>query len=367
MAAPPPSPGASPPSPGAAVPAERERAPAVTDRASRNGSHPATPSTGSAAAPKPGPFLKWAGGKGQLLPELLRRVPQQLDGYYEPMVGGGALFFALAGDEENRPRPAVLNDANADLVSAYTVVRDRVEALIGCLEEYGSTYLAADAEERARLYYEVRAAEPDGDVERAARLLFLNRTCFNGLYRVNRAGRFNVPHGRYARPRILAAEALRAASRALADVELRTGDVVDACAGAGRGDLVYLDPPFFPLSATSSFTDYTAGSFGPADQARLRWLVDDLTERGACVMLSNSPHPWVLGAYESARYRLVEGRGGGATAAGEPSAATYSHHRIEEVPARRMINSRGDRRSAIIELIVTNPPLVEAIERGSAS
>jgi len=366
MAELPPGPGAAPP--GAAAPAEHARATDTGGRdasPSRNGSHPVTPSPEGAASPrpKPGPFLKWAGGKGQLLPELLRRVPPDIDGYYEPMVGGGALFFALAGDEERRPRRAVLNDANADLVTAYTVVRDLVEPLIGRLEGYARAYLDADAEERARLYYEVRAAEPDGDIERAARLLFLNRTCFNGLYRVNRAGRFNVPHGRYARPRILDADALRAASAALADVELRCGDVADACARAGRGDLVYLDPPFVPLSATSSFTDYTKGSFGLADQRRLRWLIDDLTERGACVMLSNSPAEWVRAAYETARFAVTPPAGDGSPGLD----ATYVHHRIDEVQARRMINSRGDRRSAITELIVMNPPLLDAIERGSAS
>ncbi len=363
MAAPPPSPGAPPPSPGAAAPATDQRAPAAGTRgarASRNG-------TRAAAPPRPGPFLKWAGGKGQLLPELLRRVPSGVGGYYEPMVGGGALFFALAGDEERRPRHAVLNDANADLMAAYRAVRDLVEPLIGRLEGYARAYLDADAEERARLYYEVREREPKSKLERAARLIFLNRTCFNGLYRVNRTGRFNVPHGRYARPRIVDAEALRAASRALAEVELRDDDVEQACAGAGPGDLVYLDPPFVPLSATSSFTDYTAGSFGPADQLRLRWLIDDLTERGACVMLSNSPTDWVRAAYETARYRVTPAAGEGSPGAGGPARAAHAHHRIEEVQARRMINSRGDRRSAITELIVTNPPLVEALDRGSAS
>ena len=361
MAAPPPSLGASPPSPGAAVPATPARTPAArtrSARASRNGSHAAAP-------PRPGPFLKWAGGKGQLLPELLRRVPTGVGGYYEPMVGGGALFFALVGDEERRPGRAVLNDANVDLISAYRAVRDLVEPLIERLEGYADAYLDADAEERARLYYEVRAQQLDDELERAARLLFLNRTCFNGLYRVNRAGRFNVPHGRYARPRILDGEALRAASRALADVELLDGDVAEACAGAGPGDFVYLDPPFSPLSPTSSFTDYTAGGFGRVDHLRLRWLIDDLTERGTYVMLSNSPADWVRAAYESARYPVAPPAGDGPPAAGAPAA--YAHHRIEEVQARRMINSRGDRRSAIGELIVTNPPLVEALHRGSAS
>ncbi len=328
-------------------------------RAVRNG-------TLATASSRPSPFLKWAGGKGQLLPELLRRVPPDVSGYYEPMVGGGALFFALSRDDDRRPRTAVLNDANADLIVAYRVVRDLVEPLIGLLEGYADTYLNADTEERARIYYEMRAREPDGEEESAARLLFLNRTCFNGLFRVNRAGRFNVPHGRYARPRILDAEALRAASHALADVELRCGDVVDACAGAGDGDFVYLDPPFVPISVTSSFTDYTAGSFGVSDQLRLRWLIDDLTERGAYVMLSNSPADWVRAAYETARYPATASAEEKPLEADSPADDTHTHHLIEEVQARRMINSRGDRRSAVTELIVTNPPLVEALHHGSA-
>ena len=328
-------------------------------RAARNG-------TLATASSRPSPFLKWAGGKGQLLPELLRRVPPDVGRYYEPMIGGGALFFALSGDEVRRPQAAVLNDANDDLMAAYRVVRDLVEPLIVLLGGYESTYLNADAEERARIYYEMRAREPDGEEERAARLLFLNRTCFNGLFRVNRAGRFNVPHGRYARPRILDAEALRAASHALTDVELRCGDVVDACEGAGHGDFVYLDPPFVPISATSSFTDYTAGSFGVSDQLRLRWLIDDLTERGACVMLSNSPVDWVRAAYETARYPATAPAGAKPLGADRTAGDAHTHHLIEEVQARRMINSRGDRRSAVTELIVINPPLVEALHHGSA-
>ncbi len=349
MAAPRPGAGGRTP---ARAPAPRTAAAAAPEvGAARNGAGPAL-------APSPRPFLKWAGGKGQLRGELLRRVPVEIGAYFEPMVGGGALFFALAGGDGRRLARAVLNDANAELVEAYRVVRDRVEPLIRRLETYAREYLEGDDAGRERYYYEVRAAEPSDEVERAARMLFLNRTCYNGLYRVNRAGRFNVPHGRYVRPRILDADALRGASGALAPVELRSVDVADAVADAVAGDLVYIDPPFFPLSKTSSFTDYTTGRFGEREQLELRWLIDELTERGVLVMLSNSDADWVRAAYETARYRV-----GGSD--GSPG-ATYARHELELVPARRMINSRGDRRSPIDELIVMNPPLVEALGRGAA-
>ncbi len=308
-------------------------------------------SNGAGPAPPPRPFLKWAGGKGQLRGELLRRVPVDIGAYFEPMVGGGALFFALAGGDERRLARAVLNDANSDLMAAYRVVRDGVEPLVRRLETYAREYLGRDDEGRERYYYEVRAQEPAGEVERAARMLFLNRTCYNGLYRVNRAGRFNVPHGRYVRPRILDADALRSASRALARVDLRSVDVADAVADAEAGDFVYIDPPFVPRSKTSSFTDYTTGRFGTRAQLELRWLIDELTERGVLVMLSNSDAEWVRAAYETARY---------------PAGETFAHHEIDRVPARRMINSRGDRRSPVDELVVMNPPLAEALSRGAA-
>lgn len=308
-------------------------------------------SNGAGPAPQPRPFLKWAGGKGQLRGELLRRVPVEVGAYFEPMVGGGALFFALAGGDERRLGRAVLNDANSELMAAYRVVRDGAEPLIRRLETYASEYLGRDDEGRERYYYEVRAQEPAGEVERAARMLFLNRTCYNGLYRVNRAGRFNVPHGRYVRPRILDAEALLSASRALAGVDLRSVDVAAAVADAEAGDFVYIDPPFVALSATSSFTDYTSARFDTRAQLELRWLIDELTERGVLVMLSNSDVDWVRAAYGTARYRAGE---------------AFAHHEIDVVPARRMINSRGDRRSPVDELVVMNPPLVEALRRGAA-
>ena len=161
-------------------------------------------------------------------------------------------------------------------------------------------------------------------------MIFLNKTGFNGLYRVNRQGRFNVPHGRHKRPRILDCGGLEAASRALQGVELLTADFTEVCASAKAGDLVYFDPPFHPLSETSNFTAYTSTEFGKRDQLRLKFLIDDLTARGVDAMLSDSPHPWIVGLYEGSRYEVAQ------------------------FPARRAINSRADRRGAIDELLVTN-------------
>ena len=284
----------------------------------------------------PRPFLKWAGGKQQLLPALRAATPSSFERYIEPFLGGGALFFALAQDGRipTTPGAAVLADLNAELVTTYIEVRDDLDRLAGRLAELEAAYLPADAETRAAMFYATRDESPTSPLEVAARLFFLNKTCFNGLYRVNRSGRFNVPHGRYSRPRILDRPTLEAASAALCHVEVRIADFEAVCADARRGDFVYLDPPFHPLSPTSSFTAYTRDDFGREDQLRLKWLMDDLTERGVAVMLSNSPHPWLVGLYEADRGR----------------------YRVERVPARRAINARGAGRGAIDELLVTNDP-----------
>ena len=284
---------------------------------------------GEAAVPAR-PFLKWAGGKTQLLPALLERVPATIQTYYEPFAGGGALFFALTANPEFAPRRAVLNDMNPELVIAYTVVRDHLDELLARLEVLSTNYLEADDEARATIYYEIRDEPQTTPVKVAARLIFLNKTCFNGLYRVNRRGLFNVPHGRYKKPRILDSENLAAVSRALQHAEISHGDFEVACADAVPGDFVYLDPPFFPLSETASFTAYTEGAFGHEEQLLLKWLMDGLRERGVASMLSNSPHHWVVGAYEASRYI------------------------VERTPARRSINSKGDGRGTIDELVVTS-------------
>ncbi len=288
----------------------------------------AHPAASSAARP----FLKWAGGKQQLLPALLEAMPTSFNRYFEPFLGGGALFFALA--QERAPLRAVLGDANADLIATYEVVRDHLDALCAHLARLEGEYHAEDAEGRAAAYYRIRESRPTSKLGVAARFIFLNKTCYNGLYRVNSSGRFNVPHGRYKAPRILDRPVLAAAARALAEAELACDDVEATCASAVAGDFVYFDPPFHPLSPTSSFTRYTSSDFGWADQERLRVCIDGLTARGVHVLLSDSPHPLIVYLYESAGYEL------------------------QRIPARRAINSKVGGRGPIDELLVSNAPLL---------
>jgi DNA adenine methylase len=269
------------------------------------------------AVPAARPFLKWAGGKGQLLDQFEPLFPRQFAGYHEPFTGSGAVFFRL------RPRRAVLSDANRELVEAFEVVRDDVDALIRLLRRHPY---------EERYYYRMRALDPSdlSKVERAARLLYLNRTCFNGLYRVNRSGQFNVPFGRYANPVICPEENLRAASAALEGVPVKNEPFERVVGRARRGDFVYFDPPYFPLSATSSFTAYTRDAFGPEQQERLRDVVVALSLRGCKVMLSNSYCRYILNLYRGSGFR------------------------IHKVHATRAINCRAAKRGAIPEAVITN-------------
>jgi DNA adenine methylase len=234
------------------------------------------------------PFLKWAGGKRSLAPRVVEMLPDSYRRYVEPFLGAGAVFFAAR--ERRRSLQSVLSDLNAELIAAFEVVRDRPGPLIAALRVLEQGYLAGDREGRRAFYYDVRATEPGPPVERAARTIFLNRTGYNGLYRVNSRGRFNVPHGRYARPVICDEAVLRAASAALQGAVLLHADFGAVCRGAGAGDFVYLDPPYQPLSATSRFTSYTSNGFGPDDQRRLRDEFESLTRRGVAAVLSNSDH-----------------------------------------------------------------------------
>lgn len=238
------------------------------------------------------PFLKWAGGKTKLLPDLYARLPERFGRYFEPFLGGGALFFAL------QPGASSLSDVNLDLVQVYEVVRDQVDALVEELEGY--------VYERA-FYYDMRAEDPCQmtPVKRAARMLYLNRTCFNGLYRVNKKGRFNVPFGRYKAPVICQEDRLREASRALEGHEIRRVDYRQAVASAQAGDLVYFDPPYHPVSSTASFTAYTGARFDESDQRALADLLAELTERGVSCMLSNSDTPFTRELYRDFRVDIV--------------------------------------------------------------
>jgi len=289
----------------------------------------------------PQPFLKWAGGKKQLLAEFAQRFPGGLsDGsitrYIEPFVGGGAVFFYVAG--QYLLSECHIFDANRDLVLAYRVVREDPEGLIALLKEMESAYLRCSEVAREAWYYEVRDRfnhGTGGGTERAADLIFLNRTCYNGLYRVNSRGVFNVPFGRYARPRILQEERLRAAAAMLENTRIHHGDFSECEPYVDEHTFVYFDPPYRPINRTSSFTRYASGGFSDADQARLAALFLALHKKGACVMLSNSDPKNV-----DPEDRFFESMYGGFV--------------IERVPARRAINSNGLLRGRINELIIRN-------------
>jgi DNA adenine methylase len=230
------------------------------------------------------PIVKWVGGKRQVLPALLAHVPKRISTYIEPFAGGAALFFGLCNRERTHGftfERAILCDQNEELIACYRAVRDDVDGVIEALRPY-----RYDRD----LFYEVRAQSTAGwgDVARGARFLFLNRTCFNGLWRVNSKGVFNVPFGRYTNPRIVDEVALRLASEALARVDLRCGDFLGTLAAATPEDFVYFDPPYVPVSKTANFTAYAKGGFGNDDQLRLLGAMRSLTKRKVPFMLSNA-------------------------------------------------------------------------------
>lgn len=235
-------------------------------------------------APEARPFVKWVGGKRQLLEEIRRNLPAKFGAFHEPFIGGGALFFA------QRPRRAVLGDMNERLVRTYRGVRDEVDAVVKLLRSYPHD---------RDFFLELRASAIDerSDAEVAAWFIYLNRTGFNGLYRVNRKNRFNVPFGDNANPTICDEENLRACSKALQKAEVHCEDFAAVLRRAKRSDVVYFDPPYVPLSATSQFTAYTAGGFGMDAQVRLRDVALELKRRGVHVLLSNSDSPVVHELY----------------------------------------------------------------------
>lgn len=268
------------------------------------------------------PVLKYAGGKTQLLPEILKRLPAKIGTYYEPFIGGGAVFFALAA--EGRFERAVISDTNYELVELYATIRDDIDGLI---RELLSNPIFFNDE---RAYYVVRAAtDLSTPASRAARTIYLNKTGFNGLYRVNKSGLFNVPFGRYKNPKICDEENLRACARELQGVQITWVDFEVMVGGyPSAGDAVYLDPPYLPLSKTSSFTAYGKLGFGPDDHRRLAAYFDRQTEQEAAALLSNADMPLIR--------------------------QLFAKHRVESVSARRTINSKGEKRGAVSELLVSN-------------
>ena len=300
------------------------------------------------AASEARPFLKWAGGKRQLLPQLRRFYPARFGAYHEPFLGSGAVFFDLAATGRLRRGAVRLTDVNTDLIGCWLQVRDAPDAVIDRLR----TLESGHGDDPAGHYYRIRdkrfnparrhsmrgpgAYTPD----LAAMLIYLNRTGYNGLFRLNSKGMFNVPRGRYVKPRICDADNLGRVAATLSDLAAAIDyqpyrQVLHA---AGRGDFIYFDPPYAPLSATARFTSYTPGGFTSADQRQLQQVVVELAERGCHVLLSNSTAPEVAELYDENRDALRVGI------------------RAHKVAARRAINSAAARRGAIMEYAITNMP-----------
>ena len=289
------------------------------------------------------PFIKWVGGKSQLISQLEPLLPADFDQkrdvtYIEPFVGGGAMLFNMLQAHDNISR-AVINDINPDLTVCYETVRDRPDELVRSLASIQEDYYSVENEEAKKAYYlRVRDrfnAKPADPVEITTLFFFLNRTCFNGLYRVNRAGKFNVPFGRYERPLICDAETIEADSKLLQNVTILTGDFEQTFEHIGGNTFFYFDPPYRPLSDTSSFNDYAKESFDDAAQIRLKHFCDRLHNAGISFMLSNSD---CLGKNGTDRF----------------FDDLYEDYDISRVWAARSVNANGAKRGKLTEILVRN-------------
>ncbi|MFM1918496.1 MAG: Modification methylase LlaDCHIA [Candidatus Hydrogenedentota bacterium] len=271
----------------------------------------------------PRPFLKWVGGKGQLLGELLPRVEAacSIERYHEFFLGGGALFFHLSSLGMLGRQPPQLSDANQRLIEVFDALRKDANGVLAPLREHARLHSPEH-------YYATRASVPDTPAARAARIIYLNRTCFNGLYRENSRGEFNVPMGRYDNPLICDAANLRAVSVALKRARITCQGFEQAAEAVAPGDFVYLDPPYDPVSETANFTSYHAMAFGREQQRQLAATYRMLDQRGARLLLSNSDTPFIR--------------------------ELYAGFRIEVVMASRNVNSRADRRGRVAELLIRN-------------
>lgn len=289
------------------------------------------------------PFLKWAGGKGQLLNQLSEHLPARIHRepftYIEPFVGGGAMLFFMLQHFGNIKR-AIINDVNEDLILAYQTIKNDVETLICRLETVEKDYLKIDLNQRSNLFYEIRERynQHIGDnIERVSQLLFLNKTCFNGLYRVNKKGLFNVPFGKYSNPTICNAEVLRSDSQLLqsAKVEICQGDYTQTLEHVDGLTFFYLDPPYRPLDATSSFTAYAKGDFNDDDQRALADFCHQLSDIGCLWMESNADC-----SAKNPEDTFFED--------------LYRNYRIERVYASRFINANPNKRGKLTELLIKN-------------
>lgn len=271
------------------------------------------------------PFLKWAGGKRQLLPIIKQYIPKKPTYYYEPFVGAGAVFFSLQFSK------STISDTNSELINCYQVIRDNPDELLELCEKHKSR-------NSKHYYYDLRRQDRSpgfknwSSTERAARILYLNKTCFNGLFRVNSQGQFNVPYGDYKNPIIADPTVIKAVSQFLnkKKVNIQQGDFANVVADAKKGAFIYFDPPYQPISDTSSFTGYGIYGFRESEQERLKKVCDQLVDRGCNILVSNSNAPLIYELYNDPRYEIFE------------------------VKASRSINSVGAKRGKIKELLIHN-------------
>ena len=274
----------------------------------------------------PKPFVKWAGGKRQLIPILNENLPKTFGTYFEPFLGGGALLFHML-NERNRQK-CNISDLNSDLVLSYTTIRDRVNDLISSLKNHEKNY----QKDSKFYYYSIRDSNPRSQIEKTSRLLFLNRTCFNGLYRVNSKGKFNVPLGKYTNPNIVNEDNLHSVSNILqsSKVSIQCRDFEAVLRDAKKGDLIYFDPPYQPVSDTANFTSYTNKNFTYDDLSRLANLCMKLDEKGCNVLLSNSNSKEVTDMFSKKPWK------------------------INKIHANRSINSDSKKRTGHFELLIKN-------------
>lgn len=279
------------------------------------------------------PFIKWVGGKRQLIPQMERYLPREwLNNYYEPFAGAGALFFHML------PETAYINDVNTELINTYIAIRDDIDNLVKKLKEH-------ERNNTKEYYYSVRVWDRQkgynnrSNTTKAARFIYMNKVGFNGLYRVNLKGQFNVPYGRYVNPNICDEELLRSISKYLneKDVMFSSVDFEQAVKDVERGAFVYFDPPYDPLSKTSSFTQYQKDGFNQEEQKRLKKVADDLVHRGAKVILSNSNTDFINNLYSN---KL------------EDAKSDVNYFIVELVDAKRSINSKADKRGKIKEVLI---------------
>lgn len=287
------------------------------------------------------PFVKWAGGKSQLLNTIREKYPEKIDKYCEPFVGGGAVLLDVLAN--CHPKEVLINDINAELANTYSQIKNSVDELIEMLSEMQETFWAKNDNDRKVMYLAKRERFNDlkvnGDeqinLEKAALFIFLNKTCFNGLYRVNRKGLFNVPIGSYKKPPICDAENLRLISGLLKNVQIKCGDYSKCADFIDENTFVYIDPPYRPLTATASFTSYSENEFGDKQQIELGKFVDEISAKGTKVLISNSD-PKNSDESDSFFDDL------------------YSNYTIMRVSAKRMINSKATGRGNVNELLICN-------------